>query len=141
MKVANENPWETVDLPKLDRLPVRTLSSDQVTTFFDWLAKWWKSWELPTLFFEVKAVSGCRLGDLCIVRTADLRGKDRLVFTPATTKARKERVSVLPADIFEKLKALASHGILCGILCDIGIEPERLETKKPRKCLALRGFC
>jgi len=52
-------------------------------------------------------VTGCRLGDLCNVRTADLRGKDRLVFTPATTKARKERVAVLPGDIFAKLKALA----------------------------------
>jgi integrase len=107
LRLANENPWETVDLPKLDRLPVRTLSSDQVSTFFEWLAKRWQGWELPTLFFEVKAVTGCRLGDLCNVRTADLKGKDRLVFTPAAAKARKERVAVLPADIFAKLKKLA----------------------------------
>ncbi|MFO0801196.1 MAG: hypothetical protein U0804_27330, partial [Gemmataceae bacterium] len=56
LRLAKENPWETVDLPKLDKLPVRTLTGDQVTTFFDWLAKRWHGWELPSLFFEVKAV-------------------------------------------------------------------------------------
>ncbi|MFO0798591.1 MAG: site-specific integrase, partial [Gemmataceae bacterium] len=59
------------------------------------------------LFFEVKAVTGCRLGDLCNLRRTDLQGKNRLVFSPGTTKARKERVAVLPADLFANLKKLS----------------------------------
>ncbi|MBX9581044.1 MAG: site-specific integrase [Gemmataceae bacterium] len=107
--MADENPWETVDLPKLDRLPIRKLSGNQVTTFFGWLAKRWHGWELPTLFFEVKAVTGCRLGDLCSGKTGDLHEKNRLVFTPAAAKGRKERVGVLPPDLFAKLKAMAGR--------------------------------
>lgn len=107
LRVVDENPWVTVDLPKLDRLPVRTLSTDQVAAFFNWLAERWHGWELPTLFFETKAVTGCRLGDLCSVRSADLKGKDRLVFASSSAKARKERVAVLPHDLFEKLKGVA----------------------------------
>src|SRR5579864_6771817 len=106
LRVADENPWESVDLPKLDSLPVRTLSAKQVSTFFDWLEKRWMGWELPSLFFETKAVTGCRLGDMCSVLSSDLRD-GKLHFTPHTTKSRKARVAVLPKDLFAKLRRIA----------------------------------
>ncbi|MCE9560514.1 MAG: tyrosine-type recombinase/integrase [Planctomycetes bacterium] len=115
LRVAEANPWEAVDLPKLDQQPVRTLSSEQVNKFFEWLEKRWQGWELPSLFFEVKAVTGCRLGDLAALRTADLatvNGKHVATFAPTTTKARKSRVAVLPADLFKKLTALAGRTFL-----------------------------
>ncbi|MBX9578740.1 MAG: hypothetical protein K2X87_00385 [Gemmataceae bacterium] len=108
LRVADENPWETVDLPKLDKVPVRTLTADQVTAFFGWLSKRWHGWELPTLFFEVKAVTGCRLGDLCGVKAADLRD-GKLYFAADKAKARKQRVAVLPDDLFAKLMGMAGR--------------------------------
>jgi integrase len=128
LRVADENPWETVELPKLDKLPVRTLTSEQVATFFKWLEERWHGWKLPSLFFETKAITGCRLGDLCAVRSCDLRGKNQLVFAPATTKARKERIAVLPADLFKMLKRMAGRVYLWeSYVSDIG------------RYLALRG--
>src|SRR5262249_44871422 len=72
LRVADSNPWETVDLPKLEDKPVRTLSAEQVDAFFNWLQTRWQGWELPSLFFEVKAVTGCRLGDLAALKSSDL---------------------------------------------------------------------
>jgi len=106
MRAAKENPWETVDLPKLDRLPVRTLSANQVVNFFDWLTDRWKGWELPRLFFETKAVCGSRLMDLCSVRSSDL-ADGKIFFAQGTAKARKARIAVLPPDLFASLKKLA----------------------------------
>lgn len=114
LRVADQNPWEAVDLPKLDQQPVRTLSDQQVGDFFQWLRQRWLGWELPSLFFEVKAVTGCRLGDLAAVRTADLaESRDGgqlthlLTFASTTTKARRGRVAVLPADLHERLRTVA----------------------------------
>jgi integrase len=114
LRVADQNPWESVDLPKLDQQPVRTLSDQQVGDFFTWLRQRWMGWELPSLFFEVKAVTGCRLGDLASLRSTDLAtvkdgGTETHVatFAPTTTKARKGRVAVLPADLFARLQAAA----------------------------------
>lgn len=108
LRVAEDNPWDAVELPKLDALPIRTLTADQVTAFFDWLRNRWHGWELPTLFFETKAVTGCRMGDLCGVRSKDLRD-GKLYFTAETTKGRRQRVAVLPADLYQSLKKLAGR--------------------------------
>lgn len=114
LRVADANPWETVDLPKLEEKPVRTLTADQVDQFFAWLQTRWHGWELPSLFFELKAVTGCRLGDLAALRSADLatvkvgdEDQHVVAFAGATTKARKSRVAVVDADLFAKLRAIA----------------------------------
>jgi hypothetical protein len=106
LRVAEQNPWLSVDLPKLDQPPVRTLTAEQVDRFFAWLTTRWHGWALPTLFFETKAVTGCRLGDLCEVRSASLRD-GKVHFTAGTTKARRERVAVLPADLYAALRGIA----------------------------------
>lgn len=114
LKVADANPWEAVDLPKVNKKPVRTLTTEQVNEFFAWLEARWRGWELPSLFFEVKAVTGCRLGDLAAARSEGLvvvkdGDKDRhlITFDADTRKERQARVGVLDADLFEKVKALA----------------------------------
>jgi integrase len=111
LRVADQNPWESMDLPKLDKQSVRTLSAEQVNAFFSWLGTRWKGWPLPTLFFETKAVTGCRLGDLCEVRSSSLR-EGKLYFTAGTTKARRERVAVLPPDLYESLRKIAGRTYL-----------------------------
>jgi|GEM_PF-5873634 len=112
--VADENPWDGVDLPKLEDKPVRTLTPEQVDEFFEWLAARWKGWELPSLFFEVKAVTGCRLADLAAAKSSGLQtvieGKEErhlISFDALVRKERKARVGVLPADLFAKLTAIA----------------------------------
>ena len=114
MRVADANPWETVDLPKLEEKPIRTLSAERVDEFFAWLAARWQGWALPSLFFEVKAATGCRLGDLAAIRSAGLEvvknGDEThhlISFEGATTKARKARVAVLEADLFTQVKVIA----------------------------------
>jgi integrase len=106
LKVATANPWKEVDLPKLDQLPVRTLTAGQVQTFFAWIKERWLGWELPTLFWEVKAVTGCRLGDLCSIPAWGLQD-GKLIFDATTTKARRQRVAVLPPDLFAALQRIA----------------------------------
>ncbi|MDB5308637.1 MAG: hypothetical protein JWO38_2839 [Gemmataceae bacterium] len=106
LRVATANPWKEVDLPRIDQLPVRTLTADQVAKFFKWIEERWLGWELPTLFWSVKAVTGCRLGDLCSLRTESLRD-GKLTFMAGTAKARRQRVAVLPPDLFDALKRIA----------------------------------
>jgi integrase len=98
-----------VDLPKLNKLPVREIDQQQVDGFFNWLAARWCGWRLPALFFETKAVAGCRLADLCSVRSDDLSSDHRLKFRADNTKARTERVAVLPPDLWAEVTASAGR--------------------------------
>jgi integrase len=112
LRLVDSNPWKNVDLPKLDAQPIRTLTEQQVNDFFDWLQARWHGWELPTLFFELKAITACRLQDIASLKTSDLTidGKNhRVQFSGDTTKARKTRVAIIPEDLFEKLQAIAGE--------------------------------
>lgn len=53
----------------------------------------------------MKAAIGCRLLELCLARTADLR-EGRLNLESETCKGRKDRQSKLPGPFYEELKAL-----------------------------------
>jgi len=59
----------------------------------------------------MKAVTGCRLADLCSLRSADLEA-GRITFLATNTKARRDRVAVLPPDLFARVKALAGPTFL-----------------------------
>ena len=94
LRLVNNNPWKNVDLPKLDAQPIRILSEQQVNNFFHWLETRWHGWELPTLFFELKAITACRLQDIASLKSSDLSidGKHHKVqFSEGSTKARKAR--------------------------------------------------
>ena len=59
---------------------------------------------MPRLFFSVKAVTGCRLEDVCSLLSAQLQD-GRLVFPADITKNRSERYAILPADQYAALDA------------------------------------
>jgi integrase len=59
---------------------------------------------MPRLFFSVKAATGCRLQDLCELRSSQVQD-GRVVFSADTTKNRSERPAVLPADLYAALDA------------------------------------
>jgi len=75
-----------------------------VTALFQFVKARYPSWELPTLFLQTKCLSGCRLYELCSVRSEDL--KDGAVhFTAAYAKGRRHRQVVLPPDLYRALDA------------------------------------
>jgi site-specific recombinase XerD len=99
------NPWEEVATPKLDKLTPRYLTAEEVV-FFGWLTERWDGWRLPVLFFTVKGFLGNRIGELCGLRTDQLR-EGRVVFTADATKGRKERKAILPVEVYAELQAQA----------------------------------
>ncbi len=105
-KLLTFNPWEEVEQPKTDKPRPRILTIEEEEHFFDWLAGRWGSWRLPVLFLQVKAAIGCRILELCLARSADLRD-GRLNLASETCKGRKDRQSKLPAELYDELKSLA----------------------------------
>lgn len=104
LKIVATNPWREVDPPKTDKLPVKYASDEQIELFYAWLAERFGKWVFPKLFLSAKAYTGCRLMDLCSLKSSQLRG-GRLVFPPDLTKGRKERQVPLQADLFKALDA------------------------------------
>jgi hypothetical protein len=54
------NPWADVEPPKTDKIEVKVID-DTLTHFLNWIDERFSGWELPRLFLETKAVTGCRL--------------------------------------------------------------------------------
>jgi integrase len=75
-----------------------------VSAFFAWLAERFAAWDMPKWFFTVKAVTACRLQDICHLRSERLQD-GRLVFTADITKNRSERHALLPKDLYAALDA------------------------------------
>jgi len=100
-----ENPWEEVKRPKLPRRPPSVPTDDAFRVFFAWLEERYPGWELVRLFADVKMLSGCRLNDLCQVRSDQLRG-DVLVIEAEQDKTHRERHIPLPSLLAERLRAL-----------------------------------
>src|SRR5207248_2134419 len=73
MRLVDTNPFEHVRGPELDRHEVKYVKPGDVSQFFDWLDERFPGWQMPKLFFTVKALTACRLGDLCHLRTAQLQ--------------------------------------------------------------------
>jgi integrase len=104
LKILAGNPWQDVEPPKADKLPVKYATDDQIEQFYAWVEGRFAGWPFPKLFLSAKAYTGCRLMDLCGLKSPQLRGV-RLVFPAHLTKGRKERAVPLPADLFTALDA------------------------------------
>lgn len=104
LKIVSSNPWQDVMPPKADKLPVKYATDDLINPFYAWLTERFGAWPFPQLFLSTKAYTGCRLMDLCSLKSMQLRA-GRLVFPPDLTKGRKERRVPLPADLFAALDA------------------------------------
>jgi integrase len=102
--LVDANPFEKITPPELDRHEVKYVRRGDVTEFFAWVEERFPGWQMPKLFFTAKAVTACRLEDICNLRSYQLED-GRLVFTADTTKNRSERYAVLPEDLYQKLDA------------------------------------
>jgi len=104
--ILDQNPWDSVELPKLDKQTPRFIEPEEERAFLAWLSKRWNGWRLPVLFLEVKGLIGCRVLELCAVRSSEFRDA-RLTFEAVTTKGRKTRKAKLPESICRELETLA----------------------------------
>jgi integrase len=104
LQLLDANPFEKIEQPELDRHEVKYVRQGDVDGFFEWLEQRYPGWPMPRLFFTVKALTACRLADICHLQSSQLQ-EGRLVFTAETTKNRSERYAILPADIFAELDA------------------------------------
>lgn len=104
LKLVNDNPFEKITGPELDRHEVKYVKQDDLGAFFRWLIERFPDWRMPVLFFSVKALTACRLQDICELRSDQLRD-GRLIFTAGSTKNRSERYAVLPPETYAELTA------------------------------------
>lgn len=107
MGFATANPWEDIPRPTVPKKAPVIPSEDDVAQFFTWLDTKFPGWELPRLFVEVKALSGCRLNDLCQVLSCQLDPRAKtLTIRPEQDKTHRERVIPLPEDLVKRLVAI-----------------------------------
>lgn len=104
LKICQGNPWQDVEPPKADKIAVKYATDEMMAAFYEWIAARFGEWPFPKLFLSTKAYTGCRLMDLCSLKSEQLKGGD-LVFPADLTKGRKERAVPLPADLFASLDA------------------------------------
>ena len=109
--IVSSNPWANLQPPKADKKPVRYVTDEGLQHFFGWLTDYYGDWAFPVLFFSLKAYSGCRLADICQLKTTQLRD-GRIVFPADEAKGRKERPVPLPEVMFAALKDYAGDNYL-----------------------------
>jgi integrase len=109
--ICRDSPFARVRPPKTDRPVVRVPDDGTIAAFFGWLAARFGAWSLPRLFFEVKGLAGCRVADLCQLRSDQLRD-GRLHFDADQTKGRKARSVPLPADLYAALEGVNGRRFL-----------------------------
>jgi integrase len=102
--LVDANPFENVSQPELDRHEVKYVRPGDISHFFGWLKERYPSWPMPRLFFSVKALTGCRLEDVCSIRSSQLQD-GRIVFAADQTKNRSERYAPMPAELYAELVA------------------------------------
>ncbi len=111
LRLVEANPFAQVAQPEMDRHEVKYVKQDDLAEFLAWLEQRYPGWRMPHLFFEVKALTACRLQDICGLRSEQLR-EGRLVFEADQTKNRSERYAILPADICAELDAYKGETFL-----------------------------
>ena len=105
LKITSMNPFAHVKPPKTDK-PEIMIASDAVLANFDkWLTERFGDWQLPKLFFAIKELTGCRVQDVCSLKSGQLRA-ERVHFPANSTKGRKARAVPLPDDLFAALDAI-----------------------------------
>lgn len=105
LKIIPSSPFADVLPPKTDKPTITIPTDDKIADFYGWLTDRFAEWPMPRLFFELKGVTGCRVLDLCSLRSDQLRD-GRIHFDADQTKGRKARAVPLPADLHADLDAI-----------------------------------
>jgi integrase len=105
LKICPGNRFQDVPLPKVDKITVRWASDAQVDDFHKWLAERFGAWDLPAVFMRTKTQTGCRVQDLCSLRSSEVRD-GTVTFGADTTKGRKGRTTPVSPDLFRALERI-----------------------------------
>lgn len=109
LRLVAENVWAEVERPRAPKKLPRIPSEDAITYFYGWLDQRFpgpdgKGWELVKTFIDVKSLAGCRLNDLCQVKTWQFDPKlGTVLITLDQDKTYQERRITLPAHLVEVL--------------------------------------
>jgi site-specific recombinase XerD len=101
--LVNANPFAEVEQPELDKHEVKYVRQSDLAEFLEWLEGRYPGWRMPHLFFNAKALTGCRLEDICGLHSEQLQ-EGRLVFEADQTKNRSERYAILPKELYAELE-------------------------------------
>jgi integrase len=104
LRLVDANPFADIEQPEMDRHEVKYVRSEDLDDFLGWLEGRYPGWRMPHLFFTVKALTACRLEDICGLRSEQLQ-EGRLVFEADQTKNRSERYALLPVEVYAELVA------------------------------------
>jgi integrase len=104
--VCGSNPWNGVDLPRVDKKDPRVLTDAEEMKFLTWLENRYEGWRLPVLWFLVKGFVGSRSADITGLRSEQLRD-GRIYFPAEEAKGREDRPAILPPALFAELRAAA----------------------------------
>ena len=105
LKLVKDNPWETISYAMVDKKKPESPEESLVAEFFQWVKGGYPGWDLPILFLQMKCLLGCRLMDLCSVRSDQLKN-GWIDMDPDRLKARDFRRVPLPASLYRTLDDL-----------------------------------
>jgi len=110
--LVGENIWVEVERPRVPKKLPRIPTEAAIDRLFEWLDARFpgpdgKGWPLVKLFLDVKMLSGCRLNDLCQVRSDQFDPTAGTIHIKAEQdKTHRERLIHLPPELVSALSAL-----------------------------------
>ncbi|VTR94098.1 integrase : : Phage_integrase [Gemmata massiliana] len=116
---AKENPWKVVRKAETDKVRKAVPTEEVTAHFFAWIKERYPEWRALHAFVELKALAGCRLKDICVLNSNQVKA-NRVTWTPEQVKQRDGRSVLLPDELFQSLVSAAGavylwQGILDGL--------------------------
>ena len=108
---VESNPWDAVDPPPEVRHEPRAPTDEEFAELMTYLEATYPGWTLIRLFVQLKAYTGCRTGDVCALRSDQLRD-GRIFFDPDQTKTRAGRSVPLPPEMLAGLESIKGETYL-----------------------------
>jgi hypothetical protein len=128
---VQHNPWKSVRKPQTDKVRKAVPEEAEIDHFFAWVHARYPGWDRLHALLELKAISGCRSKDVCVLRSDQLVG-GRVVWTAEQVKQREGRAVLLPEELFARLKRLAGPVFLWEHLIDDLKRFRRSRNRLPR---------
>jgi integrase len=124
LRLVTENVWKDVTKPKKEKKLPRVPPEESFNKLHEWLVKRFpgpdgKGWFLLQLFIDVKSLAGCRLNDLCQVKSWQFDPQaGSLLITPEQDKTNQERRVALPSELVAELDRVKGPTYLWERYCE-----------------------
>lgn len=136
---AKSNPWEAVAMAETDKAAKPEPTANAMQTLFEYVQTRYPEWKALHALIELKALSACRLRDVCLLESDQVKD-GRVTWRAEQTKQREGRTVKLPAELFDTLREVAGETYLWqGIIDGLG-KHRRKQTHKNDKTQAERVY-